>query len=322
MSKLQEEADLLEQEVDQLIADVEAEMDAIMAENAEIEDDEDLADKLKKESLDSSVDVLTQLVESDETLSEEFKAKSAIIFKAELESRLDEATEKLETEYQEKVLVMEEGIKNEVAHQVEDYLQFAIAQWMTENKVAIETSVRADLAESFLNSLKDVFVENYVDVPESKVDMFESVETELETVRTKFDSTAADLAEMKEDYEKAQRKLIVLEASEGLAMTQSEKLKSLASKIDFENTAQFSEAVDTLKQFYFKGESINEDLDLSDDSSDDDYFIADTEIIEEDVEPQLEIEPTPQPKQDPRMAQYTSALSRMSKLNELRTVAK
>lgn len=213
---------------------------------------------------------LDALVESEATLSEEFKAKTAVIFEAAVKSKLSEEINRLETEYAEQLAEEVETTKADLVEKVDSYLNYVVEQWVEDNKVAIQSGLRAEIAEGFMNSLKDLFVESYVEVPESKVDLVDELATTNEALEAQVNEATANAMQLAEELVSYKRAAIIRESSKDLAETQVEKLTSLAESIDFESEASFTQKVATLKESYFSkvktAESIVEDTDASDDT--------------------------------------------------------
>ena len=213
-------------------------------------------------------DDLNALVESEATLSEEFKAKTAVIFEAAVKSKLSEEINRLESEYAEQLAEEVSTTKADLVEKVDSYLNYVVEQWMEDNKVAIQTGLRTEIAEGFMNKLKDVFEESYIEVPESKVDLVDELAEANEGLEAQVNEATAKAIKLGEELETYKRTAIIREATKDLAETQVEKLTSLAEAVDFENVKAFSQKVSTLKESYFskpKAESIiTEDTDTSD----------------------------------------------------------
>jgi hypothetical protein len=213
---------------------------------------------------------LNALVESEATLSEEFKAKTAVIFEAAVKSKISEEVDRLEAEYAEQLAEEVATTKTDLVEKVDSYLNYVVEQWVEDNKVAIQSGLRAEIAEGFMNSLKDLFVESYVEVPESKVDLVDELATTNEALEAQVNEATSNAMELAEELVSYKRAAIIRESSKDLADTQVEKLTSLAESIDFESEASFSQKVATLKESYFSkvktAESIVEDTDASDDT--------------------------------------------------------
>lgn len=214
-------------------------------------------------------DDLNALVESEATLSEEFKAKTAVIFEAAVKSKISEEIDRLETEYAEQLAEEVTTTKADLVEKVDSYLNYVVEQWMEDNKLAIHSGLRTEIAEGFMGKLKDVFTESYIAVPDSKIDLVDELAEANEELEAQVNEATAKAMSISEELVSLKRAAVIREASKDLAETQVEKLTSLAESVDFENEKAFSQKVATLKESYFSktktAESIiSEDTDTSD----------------------------------------------------------
>lgn len=232
---------------------------------------------------------LKALVAADANLSEEFKEKSEILFNAALTSRVAVETHKLEEQYQSKLDEEVQAIRSELVEKIDGYLNYVVEQWMEENELAVETGLRAEIAESFIDSLKQVFVEHYVEVPEGKADLVDGLAEQVAELEEQLQSATEKSVKLAESVEELTRDKIVREATEGMITTEAEKLKSLVEGIDFENEEAFSKKVSIVKEAHFKPAAV--------------------ETVTEEIEEQ----PAEEQTTSPRMAAYMSAISRTIK---------
>ena len=223
---------------------------------------------------------LNALVESEATLSEEFKAKTAIIFEAAVKTKLSEEIDRLETEYQQQLDEEIQATKEDLVEKVDGYLNYVVEQWMEDNKLAIQTGLRTEIAEGFMDKLKDLFVESYVEVPESKVDLVDELAEANEELEEQVNDATAKAIELAEELEGYKREAVIREASKDLAETQVEKLKSLAESIDFEDEDTFASKVKTIKESYFSKKTTESVIDEAIDDE-----AADSEV---EVSPMME----------------------------------
>ena len=212
---------------------------------------------------------LNALVESEATLSDEFKQKAETIFEAAIKSKLTEEIDRLEEKYNEELAEEIESTKSDLVEKVDNYLNYVVEQWMEDNKLAVQTGLRTEIAEKFMNNLKDLFTESYIEVPESKVDLVDELAAEVEELEEAHNTAIAKQLEMATQLEEYQRAAIIAEASDGLVETQVEKLKKLAEDVDFEDEETFAQKVATIKESYFTKKSA-ESADIEEDTSDDD----------------------------------------------------
>ena len=204
-------------------------------------------EEIEETSYDFDAD-LKALVESEATLSDEFKAKTAIIFETAVKSKITEEVSRLEDEYQQKLDEEISAQSEDLVEKVDNYLNYVVETWMEENKLAVETGLRTEIAEGFMNSLKDLFVESYIDVPESKVDLVDELSVSVEELEEKLNQQTGAVIEMTQKLEAYQREAIVREHSRDLADTQVEKLMSLVSSLDFEDEESFTHKVMTVNR--------------------------------------------------------------------------
>ena len=229
------------------------------------DDDDDDEEEMKetkgkvKEGYDFEAD-LEALVSSDETLSEGFQEKAATIFEAAVKTKVAGEIDRLEAEYTQHLEEETAGIRDELVEKVDGYLNYVVENWMEENRVAVENGLRAEIAESFMEALKGVFTEHYIEVPESKVDMVDDLAEQVEELEAQLTKATEDNIRLNESVSDFRRTEILAEASKDLAVTEAEKLKSLAEDVDFEDEETFTKKVATLKESYFAKETVTENV--------------------------------------------------------------
>ena len=201
-------------------------------------------------------DDLKALVSEEATLSDEFKQKAETIFETAINSKLAEEIDRLEEKYNEEITAEVENTKADLVEKVDNYLNYVVENWMKENELAIQTGLRTEIAEDFMNKLKDVFEESYITVPEGKTDLVDELADTVDDLENRLNDTTKDAIEMAEELEGYKRDAIIREASKDLAETQVEKLKGLVEKIDFEDEETFSQKVATVKESYFTNTKI------------------------------------------------------------------
>ena len=224
--------------------DLMAAYNKVMGESVELEDETEL----------NTAAELSAIVDGEATLSEEFKEKTSIIFEAAVKTKLSEEVTRLEEQYAEELAEEVETIKTDLVGKVDSYLNYVVESWMEENKLAIQSGLRTEIAEGFMNGMRDLFVESYVEVPESKVDLVDELASQVDELEEKLNSTTGDAIQLAEELETYKRESIIAEASRDLADTQSEKLAELLSNVDFDNEETFVTKVNTVKESYFSKE--------------------------------------------------------------------
>lgn len=218
---------------------------------------------------------LNALVESEATLSDEFKGKAGIIFETAIRSKLSEEIDRLETKYNEELAEEVESTKSDLVEKVDNYLNYVVEQWMDDNKVAVQTGLRTEIAEKFMGNLKDLFVESYIEVPESKVDLVDQLAEEVAELEAASNEAIAKNLSMMEELETYKRDAIIREHASGLAETQIEKLKDLVAEVEFDDEDTFAQKVETVKESYFTKKS-SESADITEESDDGDAVVEST----------------------------------------------
>jgi len=214
---------------------------------------------------------LNALVESEATLSDGFKDKAATIFEAAVKSKLSEEISRIEESYSVELAEEIASTKSDLVEKIDSYLNYVVENWMKENQIAIQSGLRAEIAENFMNGLKDLFVESYVDVPEAKEDLVDDLAEQVEELEDALNSQTAKNIEMTEELELFQRYEVIREHAHGLAETEVEKLAKLSEDLDFIDEETFSAKVKTIKESYFTKEakSLEVGADLVEDTADD-----------------------------------------------------
>lgn len=208
---------------------------------------------------------LDVIVAEEATLSEGFRDKAGLIFEAALKTKVGAEVERLEEEYAQSLEEEVSSLKSDLVEKVDSYLSYVVEGWMKENQIAIETGLRAEIAEEFMSSLQGVFKEHYIEVPEGKVDMFDELAEQVAELEEQLNKTTEENIALHESTQAFARNEIVRNQSSDLASTEAEKLASLVEDLDFTDAESFEMKVKTIKESYFaKGsvESISEDAEL------------------------------------------------------------
>ena len=255
-------------------------MAAMNGETDEEKEEEDPAEekKVNKEAVENrvkSIDVsddVNALVSGDDSLSEEFKTKAATIFEAAVKSKVKSEIVRLEGEYENELAEAKETVKEELTVKVDNYLNYVVEQWMTDNELAIEKGIKGEIAEDFIAGLKTLFEDHYIDVPDEKYDVLESKEKELEEMKSKVNEMTEKAVADKKLIEGYTKDEIFESAVDGMADTEKEKMKSLVEDVAFEGADAYSKKLSTIKESYFgaakEAPASTENVDTIQDSND------------------------------------------------------
>ena len=189
-----------------------------------------------------------------EDLSEEFKEKATVIFEAAVTAQASEIAKDLEEQYNAALAEEVTRIEAEMTEKVDQYLDYAVGQWMEENKVAVEHTLRTEVTESFIADLHKLFTEHYITVPEDKFDVVESLEQQLAEMQQQLDSAIEDNISLLKVVDEASRSQIIASVAEGLSATQAEKLVALAEGVEYDSAENFQKKLEIVKENYFPTE--------------------------------------------------------------------
>ena len=238
----------------------------------EDDEEEDDEDEEVKEDFDIEDDVNALL--DGEELSEEFQLKARTIFEAALRSKVSEIKESIEDQYSRALLEEVEEIKEALNDRVDSYLEYVADEWFTENCLAIEQGLKAELTESFIQGMKGLFEDHYVEIPEDKYDVLDSMVEKLDEMETKLNEQIEKNVSLNKRLSESVADGIFEQVSGGLAATQKDKLASLAESVEFESESEYRGKLETLKESYFptyksprsKPENLSEGVDSSPES--------------------------------------------------------
>lgn len=232
-----------------------------------------------------------------EDLSEDFKQKASTIFEAAITARINEEVERLEEQYATKLDEAIVEVTEEIAAKLDDYLNYCVEQWMKDNQVAIEASLKTEVTEEFMEGLRNLFAENYIEIPEDKLDVLEQLTAKVEELEGKLNNQVSENIELSKSVSNYAKEEIFNEVSEGLAMTQVERLRQLSEGIDFDSADTYKSKLVLVKENYFPSTQHQAVV------SEEDEAIGNNELNED------------APKfQHPSMKRYFSAISRTHKV--------
>ncbi len=224
-----------------------------------------------------------------EELTEEFKEKATTIFEAAVMVRVNEEVARLEEEFAAK---LEEATAQQIeglVEQVDGYLGYIAEQWIAQNELALENGIKSEIVESFINGMKGLFEEHYIDVPAEKYDILGEMEQTIGSLESKLDEQLAANVALTKQIAESTRTQIVAEAAEGLSDVETEKFQALAEELTFESAESFSTKVKTIRESYFTKQTTE----------------VKSVVTDSPVETLTE-----EKKIDPAMARYLSALTK------------
>tara|TARA_Y100000994_G_scaffold45797_1_gene35950 strand:- start:34 stop:1344 length:1311 start_codon:yes stop_codon:yes gene_type:complete len=255
----------------------------------EEEDEDEDKEESKKESYDMSDDVAA-LVEGED-LSEEFQNKAKVVFEAAVSAKVSEIKEELESQKREEVVEASNEIKEELVNRVDSFLGYVAEEWVKENELAIERGLKSELTENFIQGLKGLFEDHYVEVPDDKLDVVDELASKIEEVEAKLNEEVSKNIDLSQERDELVRAQVVSEVSSDLTSSEVEKLTKLIEDLDQDE--DFAQNVQTIKESYFSDSKEKLQLDEEVVSDSDENTSTEDKIL------------------DPSMAAYSAALGKV-----------
>ena len=225
--------------------------------------------KVTKEDIDVSDDVKALFGEED--LSEEFKESATTIFEAAVVSKINEVLDTVSVDMDAELEAEKEDSIQTLSTRLDDYLEYVVEEWVKENEVAINSGIRAEIVENFMEGLRGLFTENYVDIPEEKVDLVDELAAKVQELETSVNEEMEKNIDISKQLQEIKKEQIIESISDGLSENQSDKLKSLADGVEFESEEDYTKKLETVKENYFPSEEVvseiadDEPLEIEDD---------------------------------------------------------
>ncbi len=228
------------------------------AEEAEADESQEVvAEEESTETETEAVDLNAAIEEdvnallSGEDLSEEFKEKAKTIFEASINAKITDIENQLNEEYAKALTEQVEEIKVELTERTDAYLEYVADEWLKENALAVENGIKTEMTESFMEGMKKLFEEHYVTLPEDKYDVLENMVDKLDEMETKLNEQIEKNVALNQKLGESTADSIFNNVAEGLAVSQKEKLQSLAESVEFESEESYRGKIETLKESYF-----------------------------------------------------------------------
>ena len=214
--------------------------------------EEEVVSEEEESNIDELIDEDVNALLSGEELSEEFREKAKLVFEAALHAKTQEIKSALEEHYTAALSEEIEEIKLELTERVDSYLEYVASEWLEENALAVESGLKPEITESFMDGMKALFEEHYVSMPEEKYDVLESMVQKLDDMETKLNEQIERNIALNGKLSESAADRIFGEVSEGLAMSQKDKFATLAESVEFESEENYRAKLVTLRNSYFQ----------------------------------------------------------------------
>ena len=223
-------------------------------EDSEEDDEEDEKEKAMKEAfaqIEEEIEEDVNALLSGEELSEDFKVKAKTVFEAALNARTEQIEEAIAYQYEQKLAEEVEVIREELTDRLDAYLEYVSEEWLQENALEVEQGLKTEMTESFLQGMKGLFEDHYVTIPEDRYDVLESMVEKLDDMESKLNEQIQRNVALNRRLAESVTEVIFAEVSEGLALSQKDKLASLAENVEFDSESDYREKLVTLRESYF-----------------------------------------------------------------------
>jgi len=229
---------------EEIVAEEEVAEGEVVAEEEVVEETEEVEAEY---SIEEDVEALL----AGEELSEEFQEKARTIFETAIKTKVAEVKEQIEVQYESALIEEVQVIKAELTERLDAYLEYVADEWIAENTLAIENGLKAEMTESFLAGMKSLFEDHYVSIPEDKYDVIENMVDKLDEMETKLNEQIQKNVALNKRLAESTSDVIFAEVAEGLALSQKDKLASLAENVEFDSEANYREKLVKLRESYF-----------------------------------------------------------------------
>jgi hypothetical protein len=234
----------------EVVAEAEATEEEVVSEE-ETTETEVVAESEEEAAVEYSIEEDVEALLAGEELSEEFQEKARTIFETAIAAKVSEVKEQLAASYEETLVEEIVTIKKDLTERVDSYLEYVADEWLAENQLAVEQGLKTEMTESFLTGMKGLFEEHYVTIPEDKYDVLESMVDKLDEMEGKLNEQIERNVSLNKRLAESVADVIFADVTEGLAMSQREKLASLAENVEFDSEDSYREKLVKLRESYF-----------------------------------------------------------------------
>ena len=251
---------------DQVVSEEETTEEEVVAESEEtteteevVAEEETTEEEVVEEEESFSVEADVNALLEGEELSEDFKAKATTIFEAAIKSKIGEMKEELKGEYEKSLAEEVSAMKEVLEDRTDAYLEYIAQEWMEENALAVEHGLKTEMTDSFLKGMKSLFEDHYVTIPEEKYDVINNMVDKLDEMENKLNEQINKNIALNKRLAESVSDVILADVSEGLALSQKDKLASLAKNVEFDSEETYREKLGTLRESYFPSASAPRD---------------------------------------------------------------
>ena len=228
-----------------------ASAEEVVSEEETTEEAEVVAEEEEAPQAEYNVEEDVEALLAGEELSEDFQEKARTIFETAIKAKVATVQEELKAQYEATLEEEVSAIKYELTERVDAYLEYVAEEWMTENQLSVEAGLKSEMTESFLTGMRSLFEEHYVSIPEEKYDVTAAMVEKLDEMEDKLNQQINKNIALNQRLAESVADVIFSEVCEGLALSQKDKLASLAENVEFDSEETYREKLVTLRKSYF-----------------------------------------------------------------------
>ena len=223
----------------------------VASEESEVVAEEEEAEEEEVTETIVNVEEDIQALLEGEELSEEFQEKAKTIFEAAIKTKIAEVKSELQEQYEATIVEEVATVKSELTERIDAYLEYVADEWMSENQLAVESGLKTEMTDSFLTGMKSLFEDHYVTIPEEKYDVLNNMVDKLDEMEEKLNEQINKNVALTKRLSESTSDVIFADVTEGLAVTQKDKLAKLAENVEFDSEDAYREKLVTLRESYF-----------------------------------------------------------------------
>lgn len=221
-----------------------------------------------KESIKADIEAL---LAGGEGLSEDFRLKASTLFETALTAQVQLKELELQEAFDAQLNEATEEIIGTLAEEIDTYISYTAENWLKENEVAVESALRNEIYDDFIGGLKSLFEQNYITIPEEKIDIVETLAEKVDELETRLNDAINENADLRKSVDGYSRKEVINQVCEGLTLNEATKLRELAEGVEDSDVGVFTKKLEIIKESTFvKGNGakvISETLDEVDEDN-------------------------------------------------------
>lgn len=190
-----------------------------------------------------------------ENVSMDLVGQLEAVFEAAVQDRVN-------IHVQDTIVQVDENVKNylnevtaNLVDKVDDYLDYVVEEWMVENTVAVEQGIKTQIAENFINGLKNLFENHYIDVPSDKYNALDEVYAQNRELEEALNNTINENMDLRKEISLTECAGIFVAETRDLADTQVSRLQNLMENVSFNGPDDYRNKLNAIKSSYLTNQN-------------------------------------------------------------------